>query len=177
MTVPQADLPPPRKWSWLLIGSLALNLIIAGAVVGMFVTHGRGGRFGGGGELNVVRLVMSKEGLHGFVRSLPQERRATFRATLEDAQRTLQPLRGAVRSARSEAMAAMAGEPFDSARFQKAMEALTAAETTLRKSGVTVLADTLQQMTPQERAQFQSWCHRFDRQPPAPPDQTADHPK
>lgn len=168
MTIPDPPRPLTRKWSPLLMASLALNLLILGTVAGTVFAHRAGHGFGPP-DLNIGRMVAGEQGLRGFVRTLPKERRVIFRAAAEQTRQTLQPLRSTVRKAREDATLALKSEPFDSARFEKAMGDLINAESNARRAGVAILAGAVAQMTPAERDQFQAWRRRHERGGPPPP--------
>ena len=164
---------PGRRWSPLLLASLALNLLILGTVAGTVLAHrgsgGAGFGNGGGPDLNIGRMVAGEQGLRGFVRTLPKERRLIFRAAAEQTRQTLQPLRLTVRKAREDATLALKSEPFESARFEKARGDLIDAESNARRAGVAILAGAVAQMTAAERDQFQAWRRRHERGGPPPP--------
>ena len=166
MAIPDRGTSAPMKYQWLLIGSLALNLLVVGAVAGMFFRHRGGGGPNGPPELNIGRLVNSDQGLRGFVRTLPQERRQALRAVVEDARQTLKPLRQTVRAARADASATLKAEPFDPAKFQTSMEAVIIDEGAARRASVAIMVDAVKQMTPQERVSFQAWRKKFERMGP-----------
>ncbi|MEQ1696640.1 MAG: periplasmic heavy metal sensor [Hyphomicrobiaceae bacterium] len=162
--------PPARRYSKLLIASLALNLLIMGIAGGAVVTH----RFGRHHEFH-----LGDPGLRGFMRSLPKERRDALRANGEQARQTWKPLRQAVQQARADVNAAMTASPFDAARVEKSLNDLIAAEANARRAGSAVLISAVSQMTPEERARFQKWRRKhdqrsgppkFDDGPDSPPD-------
>ena len=168
MSSQQSPPAPPRRRSPLLIASLALNLRILGTIGGTVLAH----RVAGGGlhdELNVGRMVGTEQGLRGFVRTLPKERRAVFRADAEVFRQNVRPLRQAARQTRTEAALALRAEPFDAARFEKAMGEMIAAEGMARKAAVSVLAQAVAKMTADERAGFLAWRRKFERAGPPPP--------
>lgn len=153
---------PPPKRSKLLVASLALNFLVLGLFGGaVFARH----RFGGPHDLNVGR-IMGDPGLHGFVRTLPKERRAVLRASGEQARQTLKPLRETAQQTRLAATAAMDAVAFDPARVEKAMNDWIAAETAARRASVSVLVGAVSQMTAEERAQFQDWRKKHEHMPP-----------
>ena len=161
--------PPARRWPPLLMASLALNLLILGTVAGTVFAHRAGVSGFGGPDLNVGRMVAGEQGLRGFVRTLPKERRLIFRAAAEQTRQTLKPLRQTARKARDDAGVALRAEPFDAARFEQAMGDLITAEATARRAGVSILAGAVAQMTPAEREQFQAWRKKHERNGPPPP--------
>ena len=168
--VPDPD--NPSKRSWLLIASLAFNLLVIGSIAGAVLTHGgpwdKRVPFGPPDPLNLGRLLGGEQGLRGFGRTLPPERRKALKALMEPARQTIQPLRQATQHARTEALAALKAEPFDSQRLEKAMGDLIAAEGAVRRASAAVFVGAMGQMTPDERARFQLWrkAHEHDLAPP-----------
>lgn len=163
----------PSTRSWLLIGSLALNLLVIGSIAGVALARGwHGGprrMFGPHDQLNLGHII-GDQGLRGFVRSLPAERRNALRAATEQGRQTIKPLRTAADQSRSEVQAAMAAEPFDGGRLDKAMSDAFSAELAVKRAGVAILTTAMGQMTASERSQFQLWrkAHRNDPPPPPP---------
>jgi uncharacterized membrane protein len=155
--------PMAGRMKWLLIGSLAINLLVAGAAIGMFAKHRR---MPPGSDFNVIRLVANDHGVQKFFRTLGSDREAAFRSILDDRRQSLVPLRVAARAARRDAAASLAAEPFDPARFKSAMEGLQAAEAAANQSAVSLLTAALEKMTPEERARFTTWRLRFERWKP-----------
>jgi uncharacterized membrane protein len=166
MTAPAESALRGSRWRTLLIGSLAINLLVAGAVAGAIIQHRR---LGGPGPdlLNVGRMV-GEPGLRSFVRTLPEERRKVLRTSVEQIRVTLKPLRQTVRQARLESLAALKSDPFDAPRFEKAMGDLIEAEAKARRAGVAILTRAVSQMTPAERELFQSWRVKQMRNGPPP---------
>lgn len=152
---------PKPKRSKLLIASLALNLLVVGLVGGAFAARHR---FGPHGDFNVGRML-GDPGLRGFVRTLPKERHAILRAGGEAARQNVKPLRETALQAKLTATAAMNAEPFDTARVEKAMQNWIEAESQVRRAGIAILLQTVVQMTPDERSQFQAWRKRHDHSP------------
>jgi uncharacterized membrane protein len=139
--------------SWLLIASLALNLLIIGLIAGAAIARHR---LAGQNEFNVNRLA-GEPGLRGFMRQLPKERRVVIRQAIEPGRETLKTLRQSARKARDSVQLALAAQPFDKAALEKALIELTAAEGAVGRSNATALADAISLMTPAERLQFQAW--------------------
>ena len=172
MNAVEPSLGTPTSRSWLLIGSLALNLLIIGSIAGAVLTHGwRGGRrgpFGPHDPLNFGRMT-GDQGLRGFGRSLPAERRNAIKASTEQARQAMKPLRLAAEQARAEMQAAFAVEPFDPARLEKATGDVIAADSAVRRAGASILTTAMGQMTAAERAQFLLWRKSHEHDPPQPP--------
>ena len=152
------------KRSKLLVASLALNFLVFGLFGGaVFARHWLGGPH----DFNVGRMI-GDPGLHGFVRSLPKERRAVLRASGEQERQALKPLRETAQQARLAATAALDAAAFDPARVEKAMNDWIAAETAARRASVSLLVGAVSQMTVEERAQFQDWRKKHAHMPPPP---------
>ncbi len=147
---PQSAAPPAttRSWAkWLLVASLALNLLVVGAV-GSRIWHARHGNWqppgGAGGAANVI----------GFAAHLPAERRRVVMGAIAAQRETLRPLRAEIRVARQGVREAMAAEPFDAKRLGEAHARLLEAELTLRKASQQVVVDIAVLLTPDERRLF-----------------------
>jgi uncharacterized membrane protein len=166
MTVPSMpDNQPAARGSWLkwlLIASLAVNLLIIGSALGhRFFGHGhwRGGR----GE---------SIGVMGYVRHLDRDRRQTISKILSAGRPNLRELREEVRQARLAAAETIAAEPFDKAKVEAALAAIAAADQKLRTAGTASIVDAVEAMTSEERRGLVEWWksrrpHHF-REPPEP---------
>lgn len=148
---------------WAFAASLALNLLLAGAIAGAvffgpFHKRPHGGRY-------------SEEfGLMGFSRTLPPERRDMIRKTLREERPKLRDLRDGVRAARADFARSLTAEPFDKAKVRAAIEGLDAADRRLRTSGVDVFLQSVERLTPEERKSLTAWWqskrpHMFPRPP------------
>lgn len=151
MSEPQpnpAPQPAGRTWTkWLLIASLAFNLLVIGAV-GSRIWHARQGNWpppgGGASAANVM----------GFAAQLPAERRRVVIGAIVAQRETLRPLRGEVRDARQAVREAIAADPFDAKRLGEAHTRLLDAELKLRKVSQQVVVDIAAVLTPEERRAF-----------------------
>jgi len=153
-----------------LMVSLALNVLIIGAVVGAFLVgrhHGDHGRWHKGGALA------------GFAQTLPPERGDAIRQRLESNRATLAPLRKEEREARSAARSVLMSEPFDVEKFKAALERAVDADVKEKRARMAMFAETAATLTPEERRQLHKWFEerrkRFRRPskdedtPPPPP--------
>ena len=143
--------PSLGKWRWLLIASLALNVLIVGAVLSALC----GGHFGrppGG-------LEGGPKGspLLGFARTLPRERADVVRQAVANAQPNLETLRRGVRDARANVRAALSAEPFDQAKFDTAMDGIVQADANEARGKATLFADVVKQLTLEERVKLHEW--------------------
>jgi uncharacterized membrane protein len=141
-----------RRGSVLLMASLALNLLILGTIAGS-VFASRGERIAApGGPTPALN-----GGIPGFVRTLPKERRAALRESVEQFQRAARPLRVEAFKSRVAAADALVVEPFDPERLKAAMWRLSDAEARLRSQSVDILVGVASKMTSAERQQFRAW--------------------
>ncbi|MFN3625958.1 MAG: periplasmic heavy metal sensor [Hyphomicrobium sp.] len=141
----------PRTLRWVLIGSLALNVLIIGAVVSSLCIARFGGPHGPHGK------GFRGSPLIGFARTLPRERADMIRQLDADAQPKLEGLRRGMRDARAAVRAALSAEPFDQAKFDAALDGVVQAETNEARGKTTLFGDTVRQLTPQERVQLHEW--------------------
>ena len=158
-TEPSADAPvvaPRRRWMrWALIASLALNLLVVGAVVGSFVRGG--GPWGQGGRGAPGNII-------GYVMSLPAERRGELLKRSSALRTEMRMLRQQVRAANRERIAAFTAEPFDRQRYVDAQTRQIETDRQIRLLTRDVAADTASGMTADERRAFLRW-----RSPPRGP--------
>jgi uncharacterized membrane protein len=141
-----------RPWTkWLLVASLALNLLIIGGAIG----HHFMGHWGwhGGGRADQL-------GILGYARTLEPERRRAFRKLVQAERPNMKVLNDEIRKARVEASEALAAEPFDKDKARAALARIGEAEARLKSAGLGVVMSVAEQMTPAERAGFVDWWKR-----------------
>lgn len=143
----------------LLIGSLALNLFLVGAIVGGLVV---------GQRLRVHRMPPVGAGpmLWTAARELPPEHRAAYREVLRgeggEARRQLR----AARDARAEAWSGLASEPFDAEAVRKQLAAAREQDSKARgalEDRIVAFAETL---SAEDRARFVEGLARPPREGP-----------
>lgn len=165
----QATAPSPRerRLRLLLIASLAVNLLIVGAVVGagMFMKrHGPPHGMRRGEDF----------GLMAFTRTLEPERRKEIRKELRNARKEIRPLMEAIEEARSEAATVLAAEPFDRTALKIAADKVTEREQTLKAAALNVFLDQAEKLTAEERKSLSEWWKkRRQRRGPRPDDEQA----
>lgn len=139
-----------KRLRLMLIASLALNLLVIGAVAGSLIVGKHRHRYGGGdrGE---------EYGLMSFTRHLSAERRAPLRKAIKENRETLKPLRESVDEARRQAADALAVEPFDRERVKAAFDKITEADGKLKSAGLSMLLTTAEGLTPDERQKLKEW--------------------
>lgn len=149
----------PRTLRWVLIGSLALNALIIGAVLSTLCIahfggppHGDGPRAGGPERRGQLLL--------GFARTLSRERADVIRQKVADAEPNLESLRRGMRDARASVRAALTAEPYDQAKFDTALDGIVQAETAEAQGKTRLFGDVVRQLTPQERVELHEWLDR-----------------
>lgn len=141
----------PRTLRWVLIGSLALNVLVIAAVIStLCMAHfGKPPRHAGAGFKGPPLL--------GFARTLPRERSDVVKQAIADAQPHLEAQRRGMRDARAAVRAALSAEPFDQAKFDQALESIVQAETEQARGRTTLFGNTVRQLTPEERIELHKW--------------------
>ena len=141
-----------RKLRYGLMASLALNVLIIGAVAGAFCFSRSGHGHGGPGPKG--------SGLFGFAHTLPRERSDMIRQKLADSKPNMETLRQGIRDARAGVRAAVIAEPFDQAKLNAALDGIAQAEANEKRAKVAVFGDTVGQLTPEERRQLHDWLEK-----------------
>ncbi|MGD9979844.1 MAG: periplasmic heavy metal sensor [Hyphomonadaceae bacterium] len=131
-------------WRTLLFLSLALNLLIVGAIAG---AAGAGVRL----ERSRGAVVERMPGPRAFLRALPPETRALMRQELAASWGASREARQAAIQARREAFAAVAAEPYDAARVRAAFERLRAADQAAIAVFHDNVADAFGTLNPEQR--------------------------
>lgn len=141
-----------RRLKYALIASLALNLLIVGAVAGtMYGFRKHHPRFAERGE---------DFGMMGLTRVLPDERRKEMRKLLRADRASLRPLMEEVRNARREAAGKLGAEPFDRAALEAAITNVAEKERTVRSAAVTAFLGHAEKLTAEERAKLAEWWRK-----------------
>ena len=135
-----------RSWlGWALAGSLAVNLMVAGAVGGALLSRdgggGRGAAGGGPPEIGVLARALDANG------------RRTLRQGLRG-DSGLRAGRAAMAERRVEVLAALRSEPFAPERLTEALAAQRAVQSGLADRGFDMLAEVIGSMTPEARAAY-----------------------
>jgi uncharacterized membrane protein len=155
-----------RPWvKFLLIASLALNVLIAGMVGGMFLRGSGGWHAGGSGGGNNI---------FAFMAQLPKERRDALHTKAHELRGTVRELRETVRAASKERAVALGAEPFDRQRYINAQTRQIEADTKLRLLMRDAVAQLAADMTLEERRAFLKW--RGQRRMVGPSDASLDEP-
>jgi len=159
------------RWKWLLIASLAVNLLVIGAIAGARFHGHRGWR----GERSSEEF-----GLIGYARHLPAERRKLIRKIVAAEKGAIAAARAEVYKARQEAAAVLVEEPFSTEKLKAAVGRISDAEAKLKAAGLAAFLNAAEQFTPEERKSLlehwkrrRPWHFRFGHDeampPPSPP--------
>lgn len=139
--------PAKPKRNWLLVGSLALNLLIVGLIVGALAS--KGGR-------PDRKFGPPEAGIPLVFRALPEGSRDAARAELKQFRDSEKDRRREMRALRDGLIAALEAEPFDAASVQALVDRQTGLIADVQSSVGTILLDTITEMSPAERAQYAS---------------------
>jgi uncharacterized membrane protein len=129
-----------------LIASLALNLVIVGAVAAALWRHPP-----------PPRSVTVIPNLLGFANTLPPDRRKELWDLTADARRELRPFRRDVRLARQQIVEVLVAEPFDKPQFIAAQARLDEAEKRARPAVHNLYLTLATHLKPEERRAYQRW--------------------
>ncbi|MSP21318.1 MAG: periplasmic heavy metal sensor [Alphaproteobacteria bacterium] len=127
-----------RIWRAVLVGSLALNLFIAGFVVAQFA---RGDK--------VVTAPAAARAAQPLSAQAPEVRRV-----VEQNNKVVRPNLVNVRKANEAVSTALLAEPFDAERMTKALERLRSATLTSQKALHGAMMETVAAMSPEQRRQL-----------------------
>jgi uncharacterized membrane protein len=145
--------PGSRRLKYALIVSLALNLLIIGAVAGtMYGFKRHPPRFGQGAREDF--------GLMGLTHKLPEDRRKELRKQLRQERIAFRPLIDEIGAARRDAADKLAAEPFDKAALEAAIANVGEKERALRQSAVGIFLGHAERLTPDERRTLAEWWRK-----------------
>ncbi len=152
MTAVMTDMTSSRPARWVmpvLVGSLALNLIVIGAI-GSVLWRSHSESTGQLGRRVVPSIV-------GYAVTLPPERVSELERLTKDEWQKVRPLRRTLLAARAEAMTALVAEPFDRERYLAAQARLVAADQASRAAAFKLHTAISVNLTPEERRGFLRW--------------------
>jgi uncharacterized membrane protein len=133
-------------WRTTLFISLALNVLVIGAVAGAWGAGVRPQR-----QIETRALVERMPGPRAFLRALPPETRSVMREELADSWGESREARQAAIQARRDAFAAAAAEPYDAARVRAAFERLRAADQAAIAVFHDQLVEAFGELSPEQR--------------------------
>lgn len=149
----QADIPK-RKWfqTWphwtmfLLVASLALNLLVAGAIGMRYFYPDRLERWSGA---SFTQLLPRR-----FLSDLPDERRREFLDMLKSRREVFRQSRAEMRKVALRFADALERNPYDEAQVTTAIQDFTKLSTQMVDSGTQVTLDIVKKLSPEERNQL-----------------------
>jgi uncharacterized membrane protein len=152
MTLEQPRNDGTSRWlQLLLVLSLSLNLLIAGAVFGgaWVVRHHPDGAMPGRGPAMAMMGPLGK-----FVTTLKAERRAELREFIAKHQAGSGEFNKTMSSVRREVADVLLAAPFDPAKFEAALKRLYDAEAAARATNIAANSAFVEHLTDAERAAF-----------------------
>ncbi len=139
----------PRRWLMpVLIVSLALNLLVAGVVVGSWLSPD--GSRKGGDEQRAIRGVLGEP----FFRALPADQRRTMLGEIAGNRDAFREGREALRERFESFLAALRAETFDRTEAKRLLGEQRQAAVRRQNLGEALLLDRLEAMTAAERAAY-----------------------
>lgn len=141
------------RWLWVvMVISLALNLLIIGAVAGAWVRHGKWAGPFGGWKGNYL------------MRGLPEDRREQVSAILGKHRRTLRPMRQEAHAAWLNVAGVLKEKNLDEQKLRNAIAQAQMAEAAARQRLVPMMLEVAQVLTLEERRKFvEHFQHRRSR--------------
>jgi len=136
--------PMRRSLRFLLIGSLALNLLVFGVLAGAMVAAR-----GGGGPLRGIDLALGP-----VVAALEETDRRAIRADLHNREALPRPSRRDREAAMENLVAVLRREPFEPAPLSSLLDSLRARAEAAQAAGQEALIARIVAMTPQARNAF-----------------------
>ena len=131
-----------------LVGSLALNLVIFGAIA---TSLWRGSIGPSGTPIRVARTIT------GYAATLPDARYKELKKLAEEPWRDAEMVRRKLQDARSEAIKVFTAEPFDRQRFLETQSLLLATDLKYREASTKLNSAIGVHLTPQERQGYLRW--------------------
>lgn len=130
-------------WRALFFVSLACNLLVAGLVVGMFLSHGGGGRF-----------EPPRDPGMPYIRALDEADRRDIHGAMREAFRASRPERPDYAAAYAQALEALRGAPFDAQALAGALEEQHAGAERAQRIGREVLVAHVAAMDAEARQAY-----------------------
>ena len=147
----------PRLLGAVLIGSMALNLMFVGSMMGQKLRPAPALLPPG------IAARLAQDATAPIVKELSEEKRARMRAIFEASRGRNRTLWQAVRERRNEVSKLLEAEPFDQAAYVSGMTGLIEAEAKARTAAQPTFAEVAAVLSPKERRDFLA-THRQLRQ-------------
>jgi len=145
MTQPDMTPAPKRRWTrWVLIGSLAMNVLVIGVVIGTVWRQ----------PVRMPPTLSGNEGMSALVRAMPQATRDTLRDTARARRDQSAALRNQSRQLRRELIEALQAEPFAMTAVHSLFDRQGAIVRELTDRGHVLVLETIETMSTEERHNF-----------------------
>jgi uncharacterized membrane protein len=146
---PQSTRFSPRTIKYALMASLALNVLIIGGIIGSlcFSPHG-------------PRRPGPANPLLGFAQTLPADRAEVIKQSYANSQEELRALRKAEREAWHATRDRLVEQPFDQSQLTAALQAAVDADGKEKMARMTLFAETVSKLTPEERKALHDWLEK-----------------
>lgn len=132
-----------KWWTVILVLSLMVNLLIAGAIAGRFAM---GREFGGPKGSSFVQLIPRK-----FIDELSFARRRELMDALRDNRDEFKQMRAAANAAALELAAVLESPTYDNAAVQAIIERFATSRESLAAKGSAIVTDIISKLTAEER--------------------------
>jgi uncharacterized membrane protein len=157
LSTPAPPAGSARKWRWLLLISVALNLVFVGGLAALW-WKGPPGPWRGGASQTAF-------GLMKFSRELPDERRDAVRRHLKEARPVLKAAQVELRQARAKAAEVLGSASYTPEAMRAALDAVAATDNRLRSMGTDALMKAIGELTADDRQKLAaSWTRRLERE-------------
>lgn len=144
---PTTTKPPRAPWRWVLIGSLCLNLALAGVIAGAVLKG----------------PDRPPPGLWGYGRALPEPYREDLARALRDSRRDWIGPREALRGQRGALADALTANPYDPLAVAEVVTREPRIMDSLAQRGTRLLLDQINRMSPEDRASFAEALRKRDK--------------
>lgn len=152
---------PAGRWMRpLLVVSLALNLAVAGLVIGGALSDHKGGERGGGRGGDRPEAALRGLGPMPFIAALSEADRQALMAAVTTRAGEIAPTRETMRRHFEEMLGVLRAEPFDAAAMAGVLAELRQAGASRLEIGEALMVERFNQMTPAERA---AYADRLDK--------------
>lgn len=132
-----------RWWTALLVGSLAINLLIGGAVAARYFTSEKHERFAGASYTQLIP--------RGFFSEIPRERRQVLLDILKQYRKDFRNDRDAFEAAAGKLADALEVEPYDVEKVKLVINEFASQAGKLAARGGDAALEILAQLSPEER--------------------------
>lgn len=142
---------PKRGWQFLLIASLGLNLLVAGAIAGHFFSDKNDSMRGKAGPKMSAR---SGYGLRMFIGELPREKRAELLRSAKRGGYKIEGLRKEVNAKHDSLIEILSQPELNGDRLRATLSDLVAIQGNAQKQSLSFLASAIESLSVEERSEY-----------------------